>query len=523
MDMKIIVSTVVLIVSLQLASSGQRHLEFVCKNSTFGYGLVLDFYDGHTDGLAVDTFTWEGANAGACPTAYTEDGRVVAWYNGRAIYDGIGSIAINGDDMERGACWQYFTGPDWGLAEDEGVNIQNTAVMVPGKDSLYFLFHHTIEFFPHDSTELERYVEDGSFVAYSNGLYMTTLQLRPDGRVEVLADKKAVKIIDDYLASSSLAACKNADNSGWYIVSARTEDEGGYLLEVDMQGNVDIRPQALTDKHATDVGSMRTVFNSDGTMMARLLYSWNEGQQEYIELYSFDRCDGTWQLLETIGGFVFDRFLVEPFSDIEFSPDGRYLYWALTRDLIQFDVTVPMGEVHTTADTVAIYEEVEDSPPPFFTDLMTLPNGKIVLGSTVATGFLHLIHEPNRRGIACDVQQSAYLMPMYPDGSRRMKVVFLPSPAPIYMEPADLVCDTATDAVHVGTASAYPNPTTGAVYLPQLTRQQPCYDVKVYSTAGGTVLQMLVCDGEVDLSSLPLGLYLIKADGYPKPFKVVKY
>jgi len=505
-------------------TSKSQHLEFVCKDTGFGYGVVLDFYDGYTDGLEIDTFTWEGGNAGACPTAYTPEGKVIAWFNGRAIYDGIDREAINGDEMERGDCWRYITS-EWDIGDDEGTNIQNTALIVPATDSLFLLFHHTSEFFVHDSTELFMYNEDGRFIPYSDGLYMTTMRLRYDGRIEILEDQKAVKIVEDYLKTSSLAACRNADNTGWWVTTAKSEDKDGYLLEVGKDGLINIKEQSLSDNHVGYVPCIRTVFNHDGTRMARLLYGWSEGQLQYIEVYSFDRCDGSWELLETIGGIEIDYFKTGPFSDIEFSPDGRFLYWARRGELIQYDISGEIGQFYTTIDTVALYEEVEDSSPPYFSDLMTLPNGKIVIGSTVSTGILHIIHKPNERGAACDVEQSAYLMPMYPDSSKRMRVIYLPSPVPIYMEPLDANCITNTIPESIGKKDyvVYPNPTSGMVQVAIAADEVDCPTYSVYDLKSILLMNKTTCEGKLDLSSLPAGVYFIHKNGSTNYSKVIKY
>ena len=91
---------------------------------------------------------------------------------------------------------------------------------------------------------------------------------------------------------------------------------------------------------------------------------------------------------------------------VAFSPNGRFLYVSTVLDVYQFDTEaddIAASEVH-----IAHWDSTYSPFPPFaalFSNMQLAPDGKIYIGTGNGTQVLHVIHNPDEPGLACNMAQ----------------------------------------------------------------------------------------------------------------------
>lgn len=127
-----------------------------------------------------------------------------------------------------------------------------------------------------------------------------------------------------------------------------------------------------------------------------------------IYLFDFDRCSG---LLSNQRMLSAD---IAPYAiGVAFSPNSKYLYVAAVEYMYQYDVEAP--DVSASRQTVAVFDGhyILDAPQlvTTFGSLMLAPDGKIYGGTGASAWELHIIHHPDRPGLACEVEQHGLRIP----------------------------------------------------------------------------------------------------------------
>ncbi|MEM9888227.1 MAG: T9SS type A sorting domain-containing protein, partial [Bacteroidota bacterium] len=135
------------------------------------------------------------------------------------------------------------------------------------------------------------------------------------------------------------------------------------------------------------------------------------------------------------------------------------------------------------------------------------PDGKIYICTSNSTQYLHVIHNPNEKGLACNVEQHGIELPTFNSFS-------IPN-HPSYRLGAweDSPCDTlspisSTKQIAYNEVKFFPNPSTGFLQL-ELDEDVPIsqLEVRFYSLVGQ---QVAIFKGqkEFDLSGFLNGVYL---------------
>ncbi len=123
----------------------------------------------------------------------------------------------------------------------------------------------------------------------------------------------------------------------------------------------------------------------------------------WLDIFDFDRCTGQ---LSNYQGIHKDTGGV---SGVSISPNSRYLYFSRGITVHQYDLQA--ANIEASEVLVAEYDGFQNPLATNFWMSQLAPDGKIYLGSNSSVKSYHIIHHPDRQGLACDFEQHAISLP----------------------------------------------------------------------------------------------------------------
>ncbi|MEL6868041.1 MAG: T9SS type A sorting domain-containing protein, partial [Bacteroidota bacterium] len=151
--------------------------------------------------------------------------------------------------------------------------------------------------------------------------------------------------------------------------------------------------------------SGQSVFSPKGKKYAR--YSSLTG----IFIYDFDRCEGLLSNPLLIDGRDINSFTY----GAAISPNSRFLYTTQNTKVFQFDLTA--DDIEASEVQIAEYDDYANPNPTYFGFLQLAPDNKIYGTGSQLFPFLHVIHQPNEKGLACQFEQRGLTLPTDNDAS----------------------------------------------------------------------------------------------------------
>jgi hypothetical protein len=199
-------------------------------------------------------------------------------------------------------------------------------------------------------------------------------------------------------------ACRHANGRDWWIIGIKWGMGKYYKTLLTPNGFQNQVPQIMPRVNTSAGRSKVAYFSPDGTKYAH--YDSGIG----VWLYDFDRCTGELSNRRLIPLF---RELRTYFAGIAFSSNSRYLYMTDDSKIAQYDLQSP--DITASSMVVAEYDGFADdwgANTAFFL-LQLAPNNKIYGATTGGNRYLHIIHNPNERGLACNVEQHGLRLPTW--------------------------------------------------------------------------------------------------------------
>lgn len=200
-------------------------------------------------------------------------------------------------------------------------------------------------------------------------------------------------IIFDTISYDGMHAVKHANGRDWWVLIPKHQSDKYYALLLTSYG-ISVNEQSLGEPTWSGAGGQMT-FSPDGSKMARF------NTRDDLRIFDFDRCTGT--LSKPIFIPIEDNADNEFFAGLAWSADGRYLYAAEIKRILQFDTWVA-----DIAASMTIVAERPPSPSPNLAYLELGSDGYIYCRPLGGQFFMHRINHPEREGVACEVQQSYY-------------------------------------------------------------------------------------------------------------------
>ncbi|MEZ5030697.1 MAG: T9SS type A sorting domain-containing protein [Saprospiraceae bacterium] len=283
-----------------------------------------------------------------------------------------------------------------------------------------------------------------------------------------------------------------------------------------------VTPDGIEDRGWTSIGipfgqnawDGSLTFSRNGDMMAR-----SDGFNG-VHLYGFDRCSGEFTWYKRLAVFPLDQ-VISAFC--AFSNDDRFLYVCYAGyPAGEFRSLIYQLDLHKSdpwSDRIRVGELKLNNctfGSPVYGHLLNGPDGKIYVFANSNCDLLHIIHQPDSLGLACQVENDAIRTPaLY-----RLNTPVFPN----YRlgRAVGQYCDTLYRDPFAYTLKASPNPATDILNVTLQTPLQTGPEVRFsfYDLLGRPVCQTLqaidrfsdVQTWAVQTSSLPTGIYVLHAE-----------
>jgi hypothetical protein len=317
------------------------------------------------------------------------NGNLIAYTNGCQVQNRDHQLIEGGDNINEGpAHEQYCNSGTFSYLNFQGALF----LPFPGSDSLYALFHL-------------RWWSPSSIV--KDFLYSIVDASANDGLGKVIVKNQPLRT-DTF--TDMVTACRHANGRDWWIVVE--ENHRFVTLPPDGKAKFHVYlfdPYGVHYLGEQQIGRLssyqswvgQACFSPDGTRYA------TGNIHNGVNFFDFDRCKGE----ISNSGYLDLKADSVVAMGLAFSPNSRYLYITTGLWILQYDMEAT--DVVASKVNVAQYDGFESQLPTTFFQLDLAPNGKIYGSSHFATDVLHIIHQPDQPGLACEVEQHGLKLPVY--------------------------------------------------------------------------------------------------------------
>jgi len=279
----------------------------------------------------------------------------------------------------------------------EPTDIPQTSMALPLKreNEKYLFLHHTLDFFPNNLG--------------GRDLYYSKIDMEANGGLGKVADINTL-IFSDTLDGGKVTATKHANGEDWWIVLRKFNSNKHFITFFNGEKFKIIEQEIGIP---TFSGWGQASFSPDGSKyVATTSLSIEKGR--YFDLYDFDRCAG--ELSNHIQVHADNSGIS---GGAAFSPNSRFLYIGSYDKLYQYDTWE--DDILATETIVAEYDGYLDTlvssngstfiSSTHFFFMQLAPDSKIYINTPASTRTLHVIEEPDKKGIDCNVNQHAIDLP----------------------------------------------------------------------------------------------------------------
>ncbi len=316
-------------------------------------------------------------------------GNLILYTNGCYTETANGIEVENSEGLNPGLLYNLF------CIDGHGYTLAQNIIILQDQENplLYHLFHYP-----------------NSIGSINKNLLHTLVDMSANGG-NGQALFKNVPVVTDTIHNDGLHAVKHANGRDWWIIAAKKHSNVYFILLFSSQG-ISVHQQAIGNVAVNGITYGELVFSPDGSKLARF------NPQDDLQVFDFDRCTG--ELSNPLYVPIQDDADEEYFGGLAWSADGRYLYAAEVKRLLQFDTWSD-----DLAASMVIVAEVE--PPVCFLSgtigYMELgPDGMIYSRPLNGQNCMHRIKHPERGGMACEFEQNYYQlefpyanMPQFPN------------------------------------------------------------------------------------------------------------
>jgi hypothetical protein len=348
---------------------GASILDFSTEPPTISYdSLVIDF---------------EMTNASIC----SAEGALELYTNGLYIADASHDTIQNGSGLNPDPYTDIWI--NYGYYS----MIQSTLFLPTDDQEKYLLLH----------SEKERTEEPDEYNSEIRvkRLYKTEVVKNDSGAFEV--SEKNIPVLFDTIGFGQLTACRHANGRDWWVLAPEYfSDIYNRLL---IQGDSVRVLEKKTMPHIFQPGTGQSCFSPDGSKYIRYnLVYW--GQDQYLEIYDFDRCTG--ELYNPNYITIVDSAW---FAGAAISENSRFLYLSSHLRVYQYDLEA--DDIKASKEVVALYDGFSSPLSTRFFLAQLAPNGKIYISTPATTDRLHVIDHPNLKGELCEFKQHEITLPAY--------------------------------------------------------------------------------------------------------------
>ncbi len=399
-------------------------------------GIRFDFNDKPFQPVvATNGLSYDQNNASIC----TPEGELLFYTNGCAVANREHQIMPNGDSINAGLYFDTFWLGDCKNGYPGGQDI--TILKDPARDAGYYIIHKTRDYIPgNDPSRTMRQLK------YSY------VDMTLDEGLGDIVEKNvpfAVSKSENGFLWSYLTTISHSNQNDWWIIQPDFDDNLFYtfLLSINGFNIVDSTRLVGPDFGINSSAAGDAKFSPDGSLYA--YYSLTDG----LWLHDFDRSNGHFSNPRSLLSLKSDDLR---FTSVEFSPNSRFIYLSNTDSLFQVDLwESDLEDGKILIDTYR-GDPLDQFGTRFFKSTLG-PDCRIYIRGGSGSKFMHVIHKPDEKGLACDFEMRGIVFPQF------ISTGSFPN-FPRYRVDEDEVCDpTITslfgdDIFYRRNLDVYPNP-----------------------------------------------------------------
>lgn len=318
-------------------------------------------------------------------------GNLVAYTNSCGIANSTDNLIENGAGLNApGYEFVFSCGP---VLDGLGANYPTRSpffLPMPGQDSQYVYFH-----LRKDYPEVPP-----TFYHPESFLYTVLDMTANNGQGKVT--KKNALIAKDTL-TDAITAVRHGNGRDWWVVCPELNSDEvflGLLTPEGVQGPWKRKTPLPWGGEPELEYLEQAVFSPNGELYARVSY------RNGLQVFHFDRCSGQ---------FSQGLQLTLPVEDVStvglaISPNSRFAYVSTGYKVYQFDLDTT--DVQASRTFIAEYDGHLAPLWTTFNMMQLAPDGKIYMNATNGVYKLHVIHNPNEKGLACNLEQHGVELPV---------------------------------------------------------------------------------------------------------------
>ncbi len=464
-------------------AQGNYDANWLISDSNSGGPIKLDFNSTPPGVQLIQVSDLEFAGA-SMSMSDSLSGQLLFYSNGCKVRNQKHMVMFNGDSISPGYIQQYLC--------ESGSTMQQSMVSIkkPGQNSQYYLFNLDL-----------RSTYGGSSVNPVH-VYYHLIDMSLDGGLGAVTEKLKVAV-SDTLARGKLQAVKHSNGVDWWLIVPRARSNCYYIWKVDV-GGVHPASKICEGSIWTHNDDGQAVFTPDGKKYIRF------NAYNGIKIFDFDAENG---VLSNEISIDLPNYAEHKYYGTAVSSNSRFLYCSANDSLYQFDLEA--AEIGQSKTLVAEWNGTLQPFPTLFSYMSLAPDSKIYIVPPGSSRSLHVINNPDCKGLSCDVKQNAidfgiafnyWTIPSFPHYRNQPKV-----------------CDTTSaakpeDSIVIGAEfiQVHPNPTTGkiSISIGDTLFDETILSVCLFNLTGG----LLYCSNSgdklhhLDIDAYPNGLYFVRVE-----------
>lgn len=485
MNIKVVLFFVFLVTSSAYSQDKRDYQWFFGEDQEVGAEIRAFKFDFNnqpfTPELRNEGLNFDQNNVSLCD----KNGELLLYSNGCAIANREHDIMMNGDSINAGEFLDDF----WSGGSCFGGYPGHQDMLIledPAKQDGYYLIHK----------RLDGSINDGFNIL---SLSYSYVDLAMDEGLGAVTEKNVDFYTIDKFLWSYLTAIYHANGEDWWIINPGS-DSKFYVFTIDREGlslyNIQDALDELDPINASASGDAK--FSPDGTQYAYF------NHYDGLLLYDFDRSSGDLTNVRKLN-FPFPNEV--SFATCEWSSNSEFLYLATADSLWQ--VEVAFENLENGKVFIAEHNGIKD---PFSTQFFksTLgPDCRIYIRPGSSTRSFHVIHKPNKKGVACNLEQQGVVLP-------EVSAVGSFPNFPRFRVDEEEKCDPSISSIfgelvfYNRELKVIPNPATNLITVK--IPEDNIGDVFILDMAGKLVYhQKGFCDGALlDVSFLSGGVYTLE-------------
>lgn len=310
----------------------------------------------------------------------SSNGDLLFYTNGCAVANREHKVMPNGSEINVGFLYNsWCKTSDLGYPKHQGI----LALPYPGSDQMHIIVHHK---------DAETPGTDTDEILYS------LVDMAADGGLGAVTVKNQL-IYSQHEFASNLTAVRHGNGRDWWIMDPKRESNRYFKFLLTPQGFSGPFIQDFGKEWTIYQGGNQACFSPDGSKYIRMA-PYSTGCQ----IADFDRCTG--ELSNPVNlSFPADTFFI---TGCAVSSNNRFLYLSAETKMWQFDLQAP--DISASRVLLGEYDGYESPFSTSFFQCMLAPDGKIYMTAPNGVTVLHVIHNPNEKGLACNFEQHGIQM-----------------------------------------------------------------------------------------------------------------